>query len=85
MLRQLLFCLLVCLLSIQIFNSFFLLRVLRISESVFYSQAFLTLQSLLLPKEAEDFLRGDRHFKHVPPPTHLICLSPKDLYTVGSI
>ena len=54
---------------------------LRISESVFYSQAFFTLHSL--PKEAEDFLRGDRYFKHVPPPTYLIYLSPKDLYTVG--
>ena len=31
-------------------------------------------------REAEDFPRGDKHFKHVPPPTYLICLSPKDLY-----
>ena len=41
---------------------------------------YLTL--FTLPKEAEDFLRGDRYFKHVPPPTYLIYLSPKDLYTV---
>ena len=34
--------------------------------------------TLLMPREAEDFLRGDRHFKHVPPPTYLIYLSPKD-------
>ena len=34
----------------------------------------------LIPREAEDFPRGDKHFKHVPPPTYLICLSPKDLY-----
>ena len=38
----------------------------------------------LIPREVEDFPRGDRHFKHVPPPpTYLICLSPKELYTVG--
>ena len=41
--------------------------------------------TLLIPREAEDFPGGDRHFKHVPPPTYLICLSPKELYTVGSI
>ena len=35
------------------------------------------------PREAEDFPRGDRHFKHVPPPRYLICLSPKELTTVG--
>ena len=56
----------------------FLPWVLRIWESVFYL-------GLLIPREAEDFSRGDRHFKHVPPPTYLICLSPKELYTVGSI
>ena len=33
-----------------------------------------------IPREAEDFPRGDKHFKHVPPPTYLIYLSPKDLY-----
>ena len=38
-----------------------------------------------LSREAEDFSRGDRHFKHVPPLTYLICLSPKDLHAVGSI
>ena len=36
--------------------------------------------TLHIPREAEDFPRGDKHFKHVPPPTYLICLSPKDLY-----
>ena len=41
--------------------------------------------TLLIPREAEDFTRGDRHFKHVPPPTYLIWLSPKELYMVGSI
>ena len=30
-----------------------------------------------LPREVEDFPRGDRYFKHVPPPTYLIYLSPK--------
>ena len=34
----------------------------------------------LIPREAEDFPRGDRHFKHAPLPTYLICLSPKGLY-----
>ena len=33
-----------------------------------------------IPREADDFPRGDKHFKHVPPLTYLIYLSPKDLY-----
>ena len=33
-----------------------------------------------LPREVEDFPRGDKHFKHVPPPTYLIYFSPK-VYT----
>ena len=37
----------------------------------------------LIPREAEDFSRGDRHFKHVPLLTYLICLSPKELHMVG--
>ena len=37
----------------------------------------------LLPREAEDFPRGDRRFKHVPPLTYLIYLSPKVLYVLG--
>ena len=37
----------------------------------------------LLPREAEDFPRGDKHFKHMPPLTYLICLSPKELHTVS--
>ena len=37
----------------------------------------------LLPREAEDFHRGDRHFKHVPPLTYLIYLSAKELYVLG--
>ena len=36
-----------------------------------------------LPIEAEDFPRGDRHFKHMPPLTHLICLSPKECCMLG--
>ena len=36
--------------------------------------------TLHIPREAEDFPRGDRHFKHAPLPTYLICLSPKGLY-----
>ena len=30
-----------------------------------------------LPKEVEDFPRGDKYFKHMPPPTYLIYFSPK--------
>ena len=36
-----------------------------------------------LPREAEDFPRGVRYFKHVPPLTYLICLSRKESYMVG--
>ena len=36
----------------------------------------------LLPRQAEDFPRGDRNFKHVPPLAHLIYLSPKELYVL---
>ena len=38
-----------------------------------------------LPREPEDFRRGVRNFKCVPPSTYLICLLPRELYTVGSI
>ena len=38
----------------------------------------------LIPRKAEDFPRGDSHFKHfVPPLTYLIYLSPIALYMVG--
>ena len=37
----------------------------------------------LLPREAEDFPRGDRYFKHVLSHTYLIYLSPKELYVLG--
>ena len=43
------------------------------------SNATLEVTDRILRK-AEDFHRGDKHFKQVPPPTYLICLSPKDLY-----
>ena len=35
------------------------------------------LPTQLLPREVEDFPRGDKYFKHVPPPTYLIYFSPK--------
>ena len=38
-----------------------------------------------LPREVEDFPRGGKYFKHVPPPTDLIYFSPKRVYVVGSI
>ena len=37
----------------------------------------------LLPREVEDFTRDDMNFKHVPPLTYLIYLSPKELYVLG--
>ena len=43
------------------------------------------LPTQLLPKEAEDFPRVDRYFKHVPPLTYLIYLLPKEIYKVGCI
>ena len=39
-------------------------------------------QRSLTPREVlreADFPRGERHFKHVPPLTYLIYLSPKEL------
>ena len=30
-----------------------------------------------LPREAEDFPKGDKYFKHMPPPTYLIYFSPE--------
>ena len=36
--------------------------------------------TLHIPREVEGFPRDDKHIKHVPPPTYLIYLSPKDLY-----
>ena len=35
------------------------------------------------PRRVEDFLRGERYLKHVPPLTYLINLSPKEVYIVG--
>ena len=32
------------------------------------------------PKEAEDFPRGEKYFRHMPPLTYLIYFSPKGLY-----
>ena len=54
-------------------------------ETLCYAIGHPVLPTKLLSREVEDFARGDRHFKHVPPPTYLTCLSPKDLYTVSSI
>ena len=34
-----------------------------------------------LPREAQDFPRCDKYFKHVPPLTYLIYFSPKEVYT----
>ena len=32
------------------------------------------------PKEAKDLPRGEKYFRHMPPPTYLIYFSPKGLY-----
>ena len=37
-----------------------------------------------LPREAEDFPRVEKHFKHLSSLTYLIYLSPKELHIVGS-
>ena len=39
----------------------------------------------LLPRQVEDFPKGDKYFKHVHPLTYLIYFSPKVEYMVGSI
>ena len=49
-------------------------------KSLNEDSAYLKRSLTLIPREAEDFPTGDQHFRHVPPPTYLICLSPKDLY-----
>ena len=64
-------------------NPFFTVSATDLRERFLLSGVFYL--TFLIPKEAEDFPRGDRDFKHVPPPTYLICLSPRELYTVGSI
>ena len=64
-------------LSIQFFNSNTLVSDLR---DAMPRQRSLYTYPTPIPKEAEDFPRGGKHFKHVPLPTYLICLSPKDLY-----
>ena len=38
-----------------------------------------------LAREAEDFPRGEKYFKHVPLLSYLIYFSPKEIYIVGSI
>ena len=36
-----------------------------------------------LPREAKDFPRSNKHFKHVPPLTYLTCFSLKSTYIGG--
>ena len=57
------------------------------STCVTYRTLCLAIGHQVLPtqplrKEAEDFPRGYRHFKHVPPLIYLIYLSPKELYVL---
>ena len=33
-----------------------------------------------LPREVEDFPRGEKYFRHMPPLAYLIYFSPKELY-----
>ena len=48
--------------------------------SLFFYRERYGFECARVPREAEDFPRGDEHFKHVPPPKYLIYLSPKDLF-----
>ena len=45
----------------------------------------LVLLTQPLPREAGDFLRGEKYFKHVPLLAYLIYFSPKEIYMVDSI
>ena len=54
-------------------------------RTLFHAIGHQVLPTQPLPREVEDFSRGDKHFKHVPPPTYLIYFSPKGVYVVGSI
>ena len=52
------------------------LTLLEVLQDAMPRQGSLTF----IPREVEDFPRGDKHFKHVPLPTYLIYLSDIDLY-----
>ena len=64
-------------LSIQFFNSNTLVSDL---QDAMPRQRSLHTYPTPIPREVEDFPWGDKHFKHVPAPTYLIYLLPKDLY-----
>ena len=50
-----------------------------------YAIGHQVLPTQPLPREAEDFPRGHKHFKHVPLLTYLIYFSPKGVNLVGPI
>ena len=54
-------------------------------RTLYHAIGHQVLPTQPLPREVEDFRMDDKHFKHVPPPTYLIYLSPKGVYVVGSI
>ena len=62
-------------------STFFTISATGLRERFLLSGVFYL--PLLIPREAEDFPRGDKHFKHVPLLTYLIYLSPKELYVVN--
>ena len=83
--------------SIQFFSSYFLTQRVRPSLITYPSlcSAYVTYRTschaigheeLLtqpLPREAEDFPRSDKYFKHVPLLTYLTCFSLKSTYIGG--
>ena len=50
-----------------------------------HATGYQVLPTQPLPREVEDFPSVDRYFKHVPPLTYLIYLSPKGVYMTGFI
>ena len=50
-----------------------------------YSIGHQVLPTQPFPREAEDFPRDDKYFKHVPPLTYQIYFSPNDVYMVSLI
>ena len=50
-----------------------------------YAICYKKLPTHSLPREAEDFPRADKNFKHMPLLTYLIYFSPKWIHMVGAI
>ena len=50
-----------------------------------HSIGYQVLPTQPLTREVENFPKGDKYFKHVPPLTYLIYFSPKGVYMIGPI